>query len=188
MYEWHFTYEIPAAKFDKCKSGKLESNYKNIQVQLLLNHPWSLLPPVIHSHILSLLQCLYFKTNYRHCCVITQPTVAPRSRSSALFFPWTAQLLQRCSLVNTARRTAKLSNRPSGKQTAFSAGVLRDERRPLELRPLFGPWWFITFPFCTCWHVNTIKYLRYITFKTRLQSLIVIVMKKLKYQIRQPDI
>lgn len=73
-------------------------------------------PPVIRSHILSLLQCLYFTANYGSSCVITQPTVIPCSRSSAVFFPWHSL---HCSPVATLQRRLgeQQSNSPKGKQT-----------------------------------------------------------------------
>lgn len=95
------TVHLAVAKADKCKAGKLKSNYKNIQEQLLHNQPRSPPPPVIRSHILSLLQCLYFTANYGSSCVITHPTVIPCSRSSAVFFPWHSL---HCSPVATLQR------------------------------------------------------------------------------------
>lgn len=174
LHEWHFTLEIPAAKFDKCKFGKLESNYKNIQVQLFLNQPRLLLPPVIHGHILSLRHCLYFTTNYRCCCVRTQS------------LPAAARLRRHCSSANTARRAARPSNRPSDKQTAFSARVRRDQRTAsgttCTVRSAVTD-----FASVLCMWAH--KYLQ--IFKMhQLNSLFSLLSwwKKMKYKIRQPDI
>lgn len=58
-------------------------------------------PPVIGSHILSLLQCLYFATNYGCSCVRRHRAILARSLVCA------AHLLRHCSggWVRTARQT-----------------------------------------------------------------------------------
>lgn len=78
---------------------QLQKLFKSNYCTINLDH--SPPPPVIRSHILSLLQCLYFTANYGSSCVITQPTVIPCSRSSAVFFRWHSL---HCSPVATLQR------------------------------------------------------------------------------------
>lgn len=103
------------------KADKLKSNYKNIQVQLLHNRPRSLPPPPCppgdpQPHSLPPPVFILHSQLWVFLCVITQPTVIPCSRSSAVFFPWHSL---HCSPVATLQRRLgeQQSNSPKGKQT-----------------------------------------------------------------------